>query len=110
MRCNKCRDNGFPNTMVYLAGKDEHGKTIQLEEDGSRQIHKTKQRQQQVQPQEPDKNDNPLAPVSDESVESGFSAFTMMTDLIRLVEQTQKLLVIMDGKLDRLLNLAGRKQ
>lgn len=29
----------------------------------------------------------------------------MMTDLIRLVEQSQKLLVTMDGKIDRLLNL-----
>jgi len=82
--------------MIYLAGKDEQGKTIQLEEDGTKHIHKTQQKQQ---------DNNPLAPVSDESVDRGISAFSMMTDLIRLVEQTQKLLVSMDGKLDRLLNL-----
>ena len=38
--CFKCRDSGFPNTMVYLAGKDDQGKTIQLEEDGTKHVHK----------------------------------------------------------------------
>ena len=37
--------------MVYLAGKDEQGRTIQLEEDGTKHIHKGKQEQPQEQPQ-----------------------------------------------------------
>ena len=47
--CFKCRDSGFPNTFVFLAGKDDQGRTIQLEEDGSKHIHKGKQEQQQEQ-------------------------------------------------------------
>jgi hypothetical protein len=38
--CYYCRDHGFPDTMVYLAGKDDQGKTIQLEEDGTEHVHK----------------------------------------------------------------------
>jgi flagellar basal body rod protein FlgB len=59
--CFKCRDNGFPNTMVYLAGKDEQNRTIQLEEDGSKHIHKTKQQQesQEQQSQQPQSQDSP---------------------------------------------------
>lgn len=45
--CFKCRDNGFSNTLVYLAGKDDQGKTIQLEENGSRHVHKEKQQRHQ---------------------------------------------------------------
>jgi hypothetical protein len=33
--------------MVYLAGKDEQGKTIQLEEDGTRHVRKEQQQVQQ---------------------------------------------------------------
>lgn len=44
--CFRCRDNGFPNIMVYLAGKDEQGKTIQLEEDGMTHQHKYKGKEQ----------------------------------------------------------------
>jgi hypothetical protein len=40
--CFKCRDNGYANTMVYLAGKDESGKTVYVEEDGTPHLHKTK--------------------------------------------------------------------
>lgn len=29
-RLDICLDSGFPNTMVYLAGIDDLGKTIQL--------------------------------------------------------------------------------
>ena len=36
--------------MVYLAGKDEQGKTIQLEADGTRHVH-YQQGQQQTQQQ-----------------------------------------------------------
>jgi hypothetical protein len=39
--CFKCRDNGFPETMVYLAGKDDQGKTVYIEEDGTGHVHKT---------------------------------------------------------------------
>ena len=39
--CFKCRDNGYANTMVYLAGKDESGKTVYVEEDGTPHLHKT---------------------------------------------------------------------
>jgi hypothetical protein len=45
--CFRCRDNGFPNTQVYLAGKDEQGKTVYIEEDGTAHQHKIKQEQQQ---------------------------------------------------------------
>jgi hypothetical protein len=94
--CYYCRDHGFPNMMVYLAGKDENNRTIQLEEDGSKHIHKVKQQQ----PSE-----------YEQSVERGISAFSMVSDLIVLVEQTQKLLVAMDEKLDKLLiNLAELKK
>lgn len=31
--------------MVYLAGKDESGKTVYIEEDGTAHQHKTKQQQ-----------------------------------------------------------------
>jgi hypothetical protein len=72
-----------------------------------------KQEQSKPQPKmsgnQIEQDNNPLAPVSDESVERGIDAFSMMSSLIVLVEQTQKLLVSMDSKLDRLLNLAERK-
>jgi hypothetical protein len=52
--CFRCRDSGFPITMVYLTGKDEEGKTIQLEENGSKHTHKIKeQKQQESQQQQP---------------------------------------------------------
>lgn len=41
--CFRCLDNGFPNTMVYLAGKDKQGKTIYVEMDGTGHTHKTSQ-------------------------------------------------------------------
>ena len=52
---------------------------------------------------------NPLEKPSEESVQRGITAFSMMTDLIKEVEQIHNLLASMDGKLDRLLNLAERK-
>lgn len=104
--CFRCRDNGFPGVQVYLAGKDNQNKTVYVEENGHKHIHKTKEQQQQ---QDNNKN-NPLAPVSDESVERGISAFTMMSDLTVLVEQNQKLLVTLDSKMDRLLSLTCAQQ
>lgn len=90
--CFACRKAGH-EVPVYLDGKDEQGRTKYLNEDGTKHAHKT----------------NPLEKPSEESVQRGITAFTMMSDLIGLVEQTQKLLVSMDSKLDRLLNLAERK-
>lgn len=49
--CFRCRDNGFPNTQVYLSGKDEQGKTVYVEEDGTAHQHKVKQEQQSQQQQ-----------------------------------------------------------
>jgi hypothetical protein len=56
--CFVCKNNGFPAVMVYLAGKDEQGKAIRQEADGSPHQHKTKlasssssQQQQQQQQQ-----------------------------------------------------------
>ena len=53
--CFQCKNNGFPGVQVYLAGKDEQGKAIRLEEDGvTPHTHKTKvpsQQQQQGQSQ-----------------------------------------------------------
>lgn len=72
---------------------------------------KTQQQQQgqgQLKPQPKmsgNMTEQPSSTEYERSVDDGISAFSMMTDLIRLVEQTQKLLVSMDGKIDRLLNL-----
>jgi hypothetical protein len=44
--CFRCRDNGFSGVQVYLAGKDEQGKTVYVEEDGTAHQHKAKQEQQ----------------------------------------------------------------
>lgn len=106
--CFKCRDNGFPNEEVVFSGKDEQGKTIYKNPDMTPHQHK----QQQVR-----KNLSPLSETQqqpkteyDKSVDNGISAFSMMTSLIRLVEQNQKLLVTMDDKLDRLLNLVYAQQ
>jgi hypothetical protein len=44
--CFRCRDNGFPKIMVNLAGKDDQGKTIYIEDDRTGRRHKTKDSQQ----------------------------------------------------------------
>ena len=42
--CFVCQKQGFPNERVYLAGKDENGKTIYISEDGvTRHQHKFKE-------------------------------------------------------------------
>lgn len=40
--CYTCKNNGFPNEMVQLAGKDERGAPIRKQPDGSPHTHKTK--------------------------------------------------------------------
>ena len=55
--CFVCKNNGFPNVMVVLAGKDEHGRPIRKDPiDEGDHVHMTKlggQQQQvtQAQPQ-----------------------------------------------------------
>jgi hypothetical protein len=51
--CFVCKNNGFPGTMVYLAGKDDQGRAIRLEPDGTTpHTHKTKVPSQQQQSQQ----------------------------------------------------------
>jgi hypothetical protein len=48
--CFVCKANGFPGTLVYLAGKDAQGRAIRLEDDGTTpHVHKSKVPSQQVQ-------------------------------------------------------------
>lgn len=55
--CFVCKNNGFPNIMVVLAGKDEHGRPIRKDPiDESDHVHMTKlggQQQQVTQAQQP---------------------------------------------------------
>jgi hypothetical protein len=87
--CFRCRDNGFPNTMVYLAGKDEQGKTIQLEEDGTAHRHKSKEKGQPKQ-----------QPAQQQSTGSAAAA-TIMTENIAMK--------IINAKLDRIINILEQK-
>jgi hypothetical protein len=98
--CFACRDSGFDNVMVLLDGKDSEGKTKYLNEDGTRHTHKVQQQSSSTNIEQPEQS----------SVDKGISAFSMMTDLIRLVEQNQKLLTNLNEKVDRLLNLTFAKQ
>ena len=48
--CFVCKANGFAGTLVYLAGKDDKGRAIRLEDDGvTPHQHKSKAPSQQVQ-------------------------------------------------------------
>lgn len=40
--CFVCKNNGFPNEMVILAGRDDAGNSIRKNPDESEHIHKTK--------------------------------------------------------------------
>jgi molecular chaperone DnaK (HSP70) len=40
--CFTCKNNGFPNEMIILAGKDERGSAIRKNPDKSPHIHKSK--------------------------------------------------------------------
>jgi len=62
-----CKNNGFPGTQVYLAGKDDQGRAIRLEEDGvTTHVHKTRlasqQQQQQQQQTQRQQNNQVLQP------------------------------------------------
>lgn len=95
--CFRCRDNGFPNTMVYLAGKDEQGKTIYIEEDGTAHRHKTINSQQS-------------SSSSQQSKQPAAAATTLQTQQQNLGQSpSEKIMITMlDGiskKLDRLSGL-----
>ena len=81
--CFACRKAGY-EIPVYLDGKDEQGRTKYLNEDGTKHIHKAKA---DTRP-----NQNHL------DQETSFDNRAL-----------NSLLVSMDSKLDRLLNLAERK-
>ena len=50
--CFVCKSNGYPGVLVYLAGKDDQGRAIRLEDDGvTPHTHKTKVPSQQHQQQ-----------------------------------------------------------
>jgi hypothetical protein len=49
--CFVCKKNGFPETRVYLDGKDANGKTIYKNEDLSPHQHKQQAKQLEQQPQ-----------------------------------------------------------
>ena len=83
--CFRCRDNGYPSTMVYLAGKDEQGKTIYVEEDGIGHIHKI--RQQQPQSRQPQSQQQQQQQQSTDSI------------------NPMPLLRLMDAKMDRIIAL-----
>jgi hypothetical protein len=88
-----------------------------LNEDGSKHFHKTKEGhlQRAYSDENHAQESSSLVMegkdygVPEESVQRGITAFSMVTNLTILVEQTQKQLVTMDEKLNRLLNLAERK-
>jgi hypothetical protein len=78
--CFVCKNNGFPNVMVVLAGKDEHGRPIRKDPiDESDHVHMTKlggQQQQVTQAQQPtpiptykQANDQRIAEMHDENRE-----------------------------------------
>lgn len=50
--CYTCKNNGFPNEMVKLAGKTPEGNPIRLEPDGSSHTHKTKLAKRGYNPQQ----------------------------------------------------------
>ena len=51
--CFVCKANGFPGTLVYLAGKDAQGRAIRLEDDGTTpHVHKSKVPSQNQQSQQ----------------------------------------------------------
>jgi hypothetical protein len=128
--CFKCRDNGFDSVMVYLAGQDEQGKTIQLEEDGTRHVHKEQQQvqqheqlqqqqqqQQQLQPKGEFEEQAYLERVTDESVQRGITALKMFSDLAIQVDGTATECNIVrvnldrvESKIDRLLSLVFAQQ
>jgi len=88
--CFKCRDNGFPNTMVFLAGKDEQGKTIYIEEDGIGHRHKTKGGHIIKQQQQPS------------AATTNSSSTVGTTDI---TEGSSTAIKIVNAKLDRIINL-----
>jgi hypothetical protein len=84
--CFVCKRNGYPETRVFLDGKDENGKTIYKNEDMSPHQHKQRQVQQQQQP--------PAAAVLPQQQQ----------------EPTLPTMKIISAKLDRIISLLETKQ
>jgi hypothetical protein len=108
--CYTCKMNGFPETRVYLDGKDENGKTIYKNLDMLPHRHNiliTKQQEQSGGniPAGQAPTETTDFQVRQESVDRGITAFSMMTALIRLVEQNQKELVTLNEKVEHLTKL-----
>lgn len=80
--CFACRKAGY-EIPVYLDGKDSEGRTKYLNEDGTKHVHKTKESNSRVfgNSQQTEQQEDPVL----------------------------KLLLSINEKLDRLLNLAERK-
>ena len=85
----KCRDSGFPGTLVYLAGKDEQGKSIQFEADGSRHIHKTKEQQQQQSEQQQSQQEGSTTLVTTEPTTTSMKIINAKLDRIIALLESQ---------------------
>lgn len=101
--CFKCRDNGYANTMVYLAGKDDQGRTIQLEEDGTKHVHKGRTGvPTTVSDSRTAQDSRSETPTIDDS--------SIVTHLTKVCEDNQQKLVSLEEKIDRLTRLVYSKQ
>ena len=79
--CFVCEKNGYPDERVYLAGKDENGKTVYISEDGvARHQHKRK----------------------------GGGAISSSSSKLETSETIIQLLKEIDSKLNRLLAIEGQ--
>jgi hypothetical protein len=86
----------LPERWSFFAGKDEQGRTIRQEADGSPHIHKSKAPSQQQQQHQ---------------IQQQQGSTTVVTEptplkIINAKLDMMKLLVSIDSKMDRLLNLA----
>jgi hypothetical protein len=86
--CFKFRDNGFPNIMVFLAGKDDSGKTIYVEEDGTGHVHKTKEQYQQTHQQQSTANATTIK--EDTSGSTNVLLKIIIAELERLIKLFEK--------------------
>jgi hypothetical protein len=108
--CNKV-ELTFDKFHVSKSGKmipldKNSGMPHQCSENPYSQQQPKQQRQQQAPQEQPKFRDYNL---SEDSVQRGITAFSMVTNLTILVEQTQKQLVSMDAKLDRIISMLGKE-
>ena len=100
--CYSCKNNGFPGEMVFLAGRDEKGRAIRQQEDGSAHIHKSKVPSQQQQITQQQQETIATASLKDlhkvqDSIAVNVSTFVTKLDLISI-------------KLDHVINLLEGKE